>query len=284
MTVDKLIDSSKLDACCTAEANAIRAKTGGSSSITYDWANSKGFADAIAAISGGSDGTWEEIAAGTYSGALESDLVTYLRLRAFAECTHITSISFPNLTNSRDRAFENVPATSAYLPKLATVGPWGFAFFGAPTLDFYLPKVTSLTNGMFESFKGRKIVLPLPTSAGNIFLNSPNLEALDFGSLSSITGPNTFKNVAKLETIIFRNTSVVTLSNVSAFVGTPFASGGTGGTIYIPKTLYDALGTGTNDYKAATNWGTIDGYGTITWAKIEGSYYETHYADGTVIS
>ena len=53
MAVDKLIDSSKLDACCTAEANAIRAKTGGSSSIAYDWANSKGFADAIAAISGG---------------------------------------------------------------------------------------------------------------------------------------------------------------------------------------------------------------------------------------
>ena len=56
MAVDKLIDSSKLDACCTAEANAIRAKTGGSSSITYDWSNSKGFADAIAAISGGGGG------------------------------------------------------------------------------------------------------------------------------------------------------------------------------------------------------------------------------------
>ena len=53
MAVDKLVDSSKLDACCLAEANAIRAKTGDSSSLTYDWANSKGFADAIAAISGG---------------------------------------------------------------------------------------------------------------------------------------------------------------------------------------------------------------------------------------
>ena len=53
MAVDKLIDSAKEAACRTAEADAIRAKTGGSAQITYDWANSKGFADAIAGISGG---------------------------------------------------------------------------------------------------------------------------------------------------------------------------------------------------------------------------------------
>lgn len=56
MSVDKLVDSSKLDACCLAEANAIRAKTGDSSSLTYDWSNSKGFADAIAAIPSGGGG------------------------------------------------------------------------------------------------------------------------------------------------------------------------------------------------------------------------------------
>lgn len=49
----ELVDASKLDACCTAEANAIRAKTGSSAQLAYDWSNSKGFADAIAAISGG---------------------------------------------------------------------------------------------------------------------------------------------------------------------------------------------------------------------------------------
>lgn len=53
----ELVDASKLDACCTAEANAIRAKTGNSAQIAYDWANSKGFADAINAIptGGGSE-------------------------------------------------------------------------------------------------------------------------------------------------------------------------------------------------------------------------------------
>ena len=52
----ELVDASKLDACCTAEANAIRAKTGSSSEIAYDWANNKGFADAIAAIPTGGGG------------------------------------------------------------------------------------------------------------------------------------------------------------------------------------------------------------------------------------
>lgn len=50
---EMLIDGTKLDACNTAEADAIRAKTGGTDPIPYDYANNKGFADAIAAIQTG---------------------------------------------------------------------------------------------------------------------------------------------------------------------------------------------------------------------------------------
>jgi hypothetical protein len=53
---EMLVDGAKLDACNTAEADAIRAKTGGSSPIPYDYANNKGFADAIAAIPSGGGG------------------------------------------------------------------------------------------------------------------------------------------------------------------------------------------------------------------------------------
>ena len=56
MAVDKLVDSAKLDACLDAEADAIRAKTGGSADIPFDFANNKGFADAIAAIPTGGSG------------------------------------------------------------------------------------------------------------------------------------------------------------------------------------------------------------------------------------
>ena len=89
--------------------------------------------------------------------------------------------------------------------------------------------------------------------------------------------PNNFVNYAiNFKTLILRKTSIATLANTGAFTGTPFASGGSGGTIYIPKALYDHLGDGTSlDYKAASNWSTVNGYGTITWAKLEGSPYES---------
>lgn len=94
-----------------------------------------------------------------------------------------------------------------------------------------------------------------------------------------------FQNASNLQTIVLRRSDVISaLLGTSAFNNTPFKSGGTGGTIYIPKALYDHLGDGSAlDYKAATNWSTIDGYGTITWAQIEGSQYEHFYADGTPI-
>ena len=88
-----------------------------------------------------------------------------------------------------------------------------------------------------------------------------------------------------MDTLIIRGTSRSQLININALSNTPFKNGGGGGTIYIPKALYDHLGDGTSlDYKSATNWSTVDGYGTITWAQIEGSEFEQYYADGTPIS
>lgn len=55
-----LVNSTKLDACLDAEADAIRAKTGGSADIPFDFANNKGFADAIMAISGKETLSWHQ--------------------------------------------------------------------------------------------------------------------------------------------------------------------------------------------------------------------------------
>jgi hypothetical protein len=63
-----LIDQTKDSACKTAEADAIRAKTGGSAQLAYDWANNKGFAEAIAAIPTGGGGSAEKLlGSGTYT-------------------------------------------------------------------------------------------------------------------------------------------------------------------------------------------------------------------------
>lgn len=113
-------------------------------------------------------------------------------------------------------------------------------------------------------------------------VNQNVLKTIDLVSTTQMSGSSFNWNRA-LNKIILRSNLVVTIGS-SPFSNTPFASGGTGGTIYIPKVLYDELGTGSaNDYKSATNWSTIDAYGTITWAQIEGSQYENYYADGTPI-
>ena len=57
--------------------------------------------------------------------------------------------------------------------------------------------------------------------------------------------------------------------------GTQWA--GTGGTIYVPQALLSS-------YPTATNWSVVHGWGTITWTAIEGSYYETHHADGSEVT
>lgn len=238
----ELVDATKLDACCTAEANAIRAKTGGSSPIAFDYANSKGFADAIAAIPTGGGGidiseyvdipptalsglislTSTQIRdyafayyEGTKTWSVEGNSVTYIGQNAFRQCRMLTSARFPNLTG----------------------------------------------------YNGTSYIFYMPTSGER------RLTLIDWGQ-ANVPG-NWATNCMNLVTIILRKTSIATLANINSFNGTPFASGGTGGTIYIPQSLYNHLGDGgSSDYKAASNWSTIDGYGTITWAQIEGSPYE----------
>ena len=98
------------------------------------------------------------------------------------------------------------------------------------------------------------------------------MQIVDFGPLVSLKSQE-FYGCTKLNTIILRrSTAITSLTNINNFNNTPFASGKAGGTIYIPKVLYDELGTGsTLDYKAATNWSTILGYANNQILPIEGS-------------
>ena len=74
------------------------------------------------------------------------------------------------------------------------------------------------------------------------------------------------------------------LGNINWFSSTPFASGGTGGTIYVPSARLSA-------YQSATNWSTIIGYANNQIKTIESTHTDpdapidltTHYADGTPI-
>lgn len=180
---------------------------------------------------------------------------------------------------------------SGHIVSEALVMPdWAISFKNVKQPWSLLSKATQVGNSAVRANKNlTSLVFPnlrtAGTSGGFVFAeNKTTFYAIDLGNVSTIQ-PNTFFNCNALNIIILRSDAIVTLANVNGIAnGTPFKSGGDGGTIYIKKSLYDHLGDGTaQDYQAATNWATVHGYGTITWAQIEGSIYETQYADGTPI-
>lgn len=106
------------------------------------------------------------------------------------------------------------------------------------------------------------------------------LKAIDCGGYNANGGlirTNAFAGCSQLKTIILRTTSGAwLLSNINNLNNTPFASGKSGGTLYVPSALISS-------YQSATNWSTILGYTNNSIQAIEGSQYENYYADGTPI-
>lgn len=141
----------------------------------------------------------------------------------------------------------------------------------------FLPQCTSVVADACYSAKGLiDIVLPKLTSFGvRVFYGCTALVACDEYA-ANIT-VSLFQNCSKLNVLVIRKTgSIATLANINAFNGTPFASAGTGGTLFVPSALV-------SQYTQATNWSTILGYANSQILPIEGSIYETQYADGTPI-
>ena len=77
-----------------------------------------------------------------------------------------------------------------------------------------------------------------------VFSGCKKLTKLEFNNTNIST--NTFQN-SGLTTLVLRNSNVATLRNITAFSGTPIASGT--GYIYVPDELVES-------YKVATNWST----------------------------
>ena len=94
-----------------------------------------------------------------------------------------------------------------------------------------------------------------------------SLSELDFPKATAINGTYAFGDCSSLNTLILRANAVVSLSNKNTFYNTPFASGGTGGTLYVPQALISS-------YQSANNWSTILGYPNNSIQAIEGSIYE----------
>lgn len=140
----------------------------------------------------------------------------------------------------------------------------------------------------------------LPSFSGNLtnreFQGCSSLKAIDLGGGNKInfSGQNNppWLNDAQFDTLIIRKTdSIMALSPLAGtaytFNGTPFASSGSGGTLYVPSALV-------NTYKTATNWATWfadDGSHNNQVLSIESTHTDPnapidltlYYADGTPI-
>lgn len=314
MAVDKLVDSSQLDADLTSVANAIRTKGGTSAQLAFP----ADFVSAVQAIPTGTTPTGTKQISITQNGTITEDVAAYANAEITVNVSggggdidalidgSITSIT-SNVTSIRNSGLQNASnLVSASFPlctringigalqgctKLETLSIPICTYIGASTtnLDTKLTSlnaynVVEVASMGLKSIRVVALCLPhLTTVANSAFEGNTAMTHFDVGPLTAIQN-FAFNGNSSLNTLILRKTSITALSDIRAFNNTPFASGGTGGTIYIPKALYDHLGDGTSsDYQAATNWATLHGYGTITWAKIEGSIYETQYADGTTI-
>lgn len=125
--------------------------------------------------------------------------------------------------------------------------------FNGPNRIIVLPKVAVISNNTFRSAQTRIIDT---ASVVRIFAQG-------------IQSPN-------CDTIILRNNVVPDLRAING-LPTCFQTAGSGGTLYVPQALIA-------EYQAATNWSTILGYTNNQILPIEGSIYETQYADGTPIT
>jgi hypothetical protein len=284
MAVDKLVDSAQLNTDLTAVANAIRAKSGGSTPLAFPG----GFVSEIGSIQTGGGGEWttngladnsEPNGALVYTGtaaittyafygrsAVTSfsapNLVNAIKNSAFGYATRLASVSFPKVKSIQKEAFTNCTAlTSVDMPLFEGFTEESVFYNCSNLVEIRLPNCNRLNDRTFQGCRKLKRVI-LNTNS-----RAPSTSAF---------GTYCFYGTV-LDTLVLGGTddALWKLGNVNAFDNTPFKSGGTGGTIYIPEALYNKLGDGSSlDYQSATNWSTLHSRGTVTWAKIEGSIYE----------
>lgn len=279
----------------TPLTDAINALTTYANTVTG--ASDTTLSDAVATLASGyGQGggiTWDALATNTEpSGAVTlSNAVTSIQQYAFAG-KPITSITAPAVTQLASQALENTQIesiTDDNFPVLGVSAQW-ILLLGMSSLKHIrlTGERIALSSGSSALRNNANIITAeFPNANKNVgasyrsmgtyaFGGCKKLELVDCGWVQNVSS-TAFNGDTVLTTVILRRTdTITTLSGTGAFANTPFKSGGTGGTLYVPQDLISS-------YESATNWSTILGYANNSIQAIEGSQYETHYADGTPI-
>ena len=189
------------------------------------------------------------------TGDLVLNTATSIGKFAFASRTALTSVSAPNCTEIKEKCFQSCTGLKSV----------------------YLPAVTKTETNAFDGCNNSAftvLALPSATTIGaRLIANCSKLVTLDLGNGNFPTqGAN---GASSLRNIVLRNSSVVSLPSWAGSTLGGVYNHPTESTIYVPSALISS-------YQTATNW--VTGYNAgLTFTAIEGSYYETHYADGTPI-
>ena len=245
MAFDKVIDSAQLDAAMSYTADRIRAKTGGTGQMAWD--STKGFGDAVDAITGGgADHSVEDaIITRSISGTYSNDRITTVGVCAFLGCLALTAIDLPNVTEVKRNAFESCRYLQTInLPKVTKFDRDVFVNSAIQQADF--PLATTIGARCFNMAKNLKSAnLPLITALPADAFRNSTIQTADFAAVTNINR-TAFTDCTSLETLIIRTPSVCVISDISvALRGSKIAAGT--GYIYVPDNLVDS-------YKAATNW------------------------------
>lgn len=180
----------------------------------------------------------------------ESNEVMQISSSLFRGYSYLTSIKIPNCTRMMGYALAQTQIENIVLPSIQRLGTW--------------------VQGI---------------RAGEVFDSCAKLKVADLGASLEDLNNSVFNKCSLLTTVIMRSNSVVPLGGIGVFNSTPFASGGTGGTLYVPNDLISS-------YQGASNWSTILGYANNQIKSIESTHTDPnapidltlYYADGTPIS
>lgn len=198
-----------------------------------------------------------------------------------ASGNNITSIILPECTELKDGAIRYGGYTNnskfftalshLELPKVQKLGTMSLCGISSPSSlnAIVLPSLVQLT---------------WRASNGRAFERNTAIKKYDFGSsaLSPISigsAVNWYGTNDVITDLIFRYNGVVSINTIDVFRydNTHYFSFGTTCFIYVPQAQLE-------NYKTATNWSTLYSSYPDMFKTIEGSIYETQYADGTPIS
>lgn len=262
----------------TAVADAIREKTGLTGSLSYP----QDFIRAMEELAPPSDRIF-----GT---ALTGDVIwTGQTVRGNVSGSGITGFYAPNATevtvtysNGRALDFTDCKRLTVFkAPQLAAMSGLNMLLRGCSALqELDLKSMTWVPEHLVSGCTALKTVV-FPRLNGIIYGSAfylSGLEVCDLGGPKiQLTRQSAFARCSSLRTLILRSPEAAPLSNLNNFSNTPFDNGGIGGSLYVPAALIST-------YQAASNWSVLLGYFNNRILAIEGSPYETRYADGTEVA